>query len=190
MHRGGIQSEERPTGRVLGRKISLHRRRERRAPAQLPGVCGYEHGAGRSGGTPGRLGLVRVSVGARPARALPDSVTSSAWWRRWGSDINQVREACCGLIDERVEGRRLARDPRWNEPVVGSEGFVREVAGKLGRRRQIEVSPVEPADRQTWQAREVAPRYSRFSGTDRGGRTIASGFQVIGCDKKGPLRRP
>jgi putative transposase len=80
-------------------------------------------------------------------------------------DFEEIREAYCGLIDERAEGQRLAREPRWSEPVaVGSEGLVREVAGKLGRRRQIEVSPVEQADQQTWHAREVAPRYNHFSG--------------------------
>ena len=88
MHRGGIQPEERPAGWVLGRKISLHRRRERPAEAE-----------------------------------------------------------------------QFSREPEWTEPVaVGSEGFVREVAGRLGRRR-IEVAPVEEDEQSTWRAQEVSPRY-------------------------------
>ena len=80
-------------------------------------------------------------------------------------NFGEIWETYCGLIHEKVEGQRLARDLRWSEPVtVGSEGFVREVAEQLGRRRQIEVRPVEPADRQTWHAPEVAPQYNRFRG--------------------------
>jgi putative transposase len=75
-------------------------------------------------------------------------------------DIEEVREAYCGLIERRVEGERFARESRWSEPVaVGSEGFVREVAGRLGRRR-IEVGPVEEDEQGAWRAEEVSPPYS------------------------------
>ena len=42
---------------------------------------------------------------------------------------------------------------------VGSEGVVREVAGRLGRRR-IEVGPAEEDNENAWHAREVSPRYT------------------------------
>ncbi|MFW5915512.1 MAG: hypothetical protein ACOCTQ_03445, partial [Planctomycetota bacterium] len=80
-------------------------------------------------------------------------------------DFEEVREAYCGLIEERAEGQRQVREARWSEPVaVGSEGFVREVGGKLGRRRRIEVRPVGGEEENTWHAREVSPSYSRFQG--------------------------
>ena len=71
-------------------------------------------------------------------------------------------EAYCGLIERRAEAEQFSREPEWTEPVaVGSEGFVREVAGRLGRRR-IEVAPVEEDEQSTWRAQEVSPRYGRF----------------------------
>mgnify|MGYP006280223853 FL=1 len=74
-------------------------------------------------------------------------------------DIREVREAYCGLIERRAEAEQFSREPEWTEPVaVGSEGFVREVAGRLGRRR-IEVAPVEEDEQSTWRAQEVSPRY-------------------------------
>ena len=42
---------------------------------------------------------------------------------------------------------------------VGSEAFVWQVAGKLGRRR-IEVGPVEEDEQSTWRAQEVSHRYT------------------------------
>ena len=74
-------------------------------------------------------------------------------------DIREVREAYCGLIERRAEAEHFSRQSRWTEPVaVGSEGFVREVAGRLGRRR-IEVAPVEENEQSTWRPEEVSPRY-------------------------------
>ena len=74
-------------------------------------------------------------------------------------DIQEVREAYCGLIEQRAEAEHFSRQPEWTEPVaVGSEGFVREVAGRIGRRR-IEVGPVEEDEQSTWRAQEVPPRY-------------------------------
>ena len=71
-------------------------------------------------------------------------------------------EAYCGLIERRAEAEQFSREPEWTEPVaVGSEGFVREVAGRLGRRR-VEVAPVEEDEQSTWRAQEVSPRYGRF----------------------------
>ena len=42
---------------------------------------------------------------------------------------------------------------------MGSESFVREVAGRLGQ-RHIEVGPVEEDEQSTWRAQEVSPRYT------------------------------
>ena len=74
--------------------------------------------------------------------------------------IEEVREAYCGLIERRAEAEHLCRESRWSQPVaVGSEGFVREVAGRLGRRR-IEVGPVEEDEQSIWRAQEVSPPYT------------------------------
>jgi hypothetical protein len=76
--------------------------------------------------------------------------------------IEEVREAYCGLIERRAEAEQACRESRWSEPVaVGSEGFVREVAGRLGRRR-MEVGPVEGEEQSAWRAPEVSWRCKRF----------------------------
>ena len=77
-------------------------------------------------------------------------------------DIEEVREAYCGLIERRVGAEHFARESRWTEPVaVGTEGFVGQVAGELGRPR-IEVGPVEEHEQSTWRGQGVSPLYRRF----------------------------
>ena len=85
-------------------------------------------------------------------------------------DIAEVREAYCGLIERRAEAEHFVRESRWTEPVaVGSESFVREVAGRLGR-RSIEVGPVEEHEQSTWRAQGGGRPVTR----DLGGGIIAS----------------
>ena len=77
-------------------------------------------------------------------------------------DIEEVREAYCGLIERRVGAEHFAREPEWTEPVaVGSEVSVRQVAGKLGWGR-IEVGPVEEHEQSPWRAQAVSPLCRRF----------------------------
>ena len=65
-------------------------------------------------------------------------------------------------MSTRTEAELFSRELRLSEPVaVGSEAFVREVAGKLGR-GHIEVGPVEEDKASKWPAQEVSPRYGRF----------------------------
>lgn len=68
------------------------------------------------------------------------------------------------VIDQKLAAERLEREARWTESLaVGSEDYVREVAGKIGRRRRIEIFKCPENKGGTWRAREPSPSYMRFS---------------------------
>ncbi|MFP4028573.1 MAG: transposase [Candidatus Brocadiia bacterium] len=76
---------------------------------------------------------------------------------------DELRERYRALIDSRVSGHRLARQPQWTESVaVGSESFVEEVAEKLGRRARIKLEPTGDPGEDSWRVREASPSYSHF----------------------------
>ncbi len=73
----------------------------------------------------------------------------------------ELKERYCAMIDARVSGHRLAREPQWTESVaVGSESFVEEVAEKLGRRARIKIEPTGDPGEDSWRVREASPSYS------------------------------
>ena len=76
----------------------------------------------------------------------------------WMNDLGDFAEWYCARLKEAIEaGRNKHREPHWTESIaVGSEAFVRRIAGLARNRKRLEIK--ESAD-SAWYVRDPAACY-------------------------------